>query len=48
MQVLEGLEGQAQDGSGVVMGGSSFEDIEQPFLNPAAALPLASTSAGVL
>jgi hypothetical protein len=46
MQVLEGLEGQAQEGSvSVVVGGSStFNDLEQPFLNPASALPLYSAS----
>ena len=40
MQVLEGLEGQTQ-GDGVFVGGSTFQELEQPFLNPAAALPLA-------
>ena len=41
MQVLEGLEGHTAQGAGsLVVGGSSFEDVEQPFLNPAAALAL--------
>jgi len=39
--VLEGLEGHTAQGAGsLVVGGSSFEDVEQPFLNPAAALAL--------
>ena len=34
MQVLEGLDARAQQGFG------SIEDVQQPFFNPAAALPL--------